>query len=70
MPRGKKKIVSETPITETLQEPVVKVETTTEVAVESEAKKAFRSYIENYKVKNPVKYKIKEADLLKQLNQL
>jgi hypothetical protein len=46
-------------------------ETKTEVAVEeSEAKKQFRSYMETYKVKNPVKYAIKETELNNQLNQL
>jgi len=66
MPRGKKKAP------ETIADKLQKVETPkAEVAVEeSEAKKAFRAYMENYKVSNPVKYKLKEVELLKQLNSL
>lgn len=51
---------------EQAQEAVV-VEST---PVESDAKLAYRKLLELYKVKNPKKYAIKEAELLKKLNQL
>lgn len=55
------------------KKPAVKkvVETKSEVAVkESTAKAEFRAYMDAYKAKNPVKYAIKEAEFIKQLNQL
>jgi hypothetical protein len=52
-------------------EEVEVVETKTEVAVEeSTAKKQFRAYMDSYKLSNPVKYALKEKELLKQLNSL
>jgi len=54
--------------TETKTEKVVEVATAP--VEESDAKKQFRTYMESYKIKNPVKYAQKEAELLKQLNQL
>jgi hypothetical protein len=42
-----------------------------EVAVEeSTAKKAFRAYMEDYKIKNPAKYALKEKTFLAQLEQI
>lgn len=61
MPRKKKLI-------ETLVES--KVETPKVATEESEAKKQFRSYMADYKVKKPAKYAIKEAEFLNHLNQL
>lgn len=56
-----------TPEVEEVQAP----EPTTEVAVEeSEAKKAFRAFIETYKQRNPVKYELKKEALEAQLNSL
>ena len=71
MPRKKKKpikkiiveeTVSETPLEEKVKEVVPEEE--------SEAKKAFRVFIKRYKEQNPVKYKLKEAELLTKLNTL
>jgi len=50
----------ETPI---LEPEIVAVE-------ESDAKKAFRAYMESYKVENPVKYKLKEQAFITHLNSL
>lgn len=47
------------------------VETPTEVAVgESEAKKELRAYIENLKATDAHEYAVREARLLKELNNL
>lgn len=66
MPRAKK--VAETEVA--VEEPAVVEETTAVVEIESEAKKAFRTIIERYKIDNPKKYASKEQALLKQLNEL
>jgi hypothetical protein len=72
---ARKKTISETPAEETVtvnaedtmssatQEPKVAAE-------ESEGKKAFRAYMENYKVVNPTKYARKEPEFIKHLNSL
>ncbi len=49
----------------------IEVSMETPVAViESEAKKALRNIIEQYREKNPVKYELKKEELLRQLNAL
>jgi hypothetical protein len=58
MPRKKK---TETPSV---------VSETTEVAVESDAKKQFRAFMEAYRVQSPEKYAHKEAEFIKKLNTL
>ena len=71
MPR-KKKI--EEPVEEPIEEPAPEIPLEEEKKVvpeeESEAKKAFRVLIEKYRVQNPTKYQLKEAELLTKLNSL
>ena len=67
MPRAKKIVEG----VETEEEVTTPEETQPEVAVEeSEAKKKYRALIEDYKVKSPGKYALKEKELLAKLNSL
>lgn len=57
--------------TEPITEPIVEEEEAASAAVvESAEKAAFRLFIENYKVSNPVKYEMKKEVLEKQLNEI
>lgn len=49
--------------------PRKKVEAPLEVE-ESEAKKAYRAMMEEYAIRNPEKYKLKEQEFLNKLNSL
>lgn len=49
---------------------VIEEITPVETVVESTEKAAFRLFIENYKISNPVKYEMKKEALEKQLNEI
>jgi hypothetical protein len=71
MTKIKKETIEET-VVETV-EPIVEEkveEKTVETVVESAEKAAFRLFIENYKISNPVKYEGKKDALEKQLNEI
>lgn len=58
------------PRKKTVKTPEAVVPEPAEVAVESDAKKQFRAFMDSYKVQNPVKYAKKEAEFIKKLNTL
>jgi hypothetical protein len=64
---------ADTPLTDTpLTADIPPEEKPQEIVVPAESgeKKAFRDFMEKYKVQNPVKYALKEAEFLKKLNSL